>query len=76
MKENELAHKKNESQELKELTELVIKFVDFAKQLKDDGKITYDQYHNLTKNKIDFLNNVAEEKQSYNVNSVQKNLFY
>ncbi len=65
-----------ERSELRELIDLVNKFIDYAEQLKSKGKITEQQYIAMTKSKIEFLENIAEEKQEYIIEKQEKNLFY
>ncbi len=55
-------------EELQELTVLVNKFVDFARELKREGKIDEEQYQYLTKTKIEFLKETKEN------NYISKNL--
>lgn len=62
-------------EELQELIVLVNEFIDFANDLKTYGKITEEQYITITKNKIDFLNNV-ERRPIRKVIELQENLFF
>jgi hypothetical protein len=64
-------------EELQELTVLVNKFVDFARELKREGKIDEEQYQYLTKTKIDFLKETKENNYiSKNLEVVENDLFY
>jgi len=46
------------TEDLNELIALVVKFIDFAGDLKKEGKITDEQYKEMTKSKLTFLNSV------------------
>jgi hypothetical protein len=64
-------------EELQELTVLVNKFVDFARELKREGKIDEEQYQYLTKTKIEFLKETKENNYiSKNLEVVENDLFY
>lgn len=51
----------NKNDELRELVSLVEKFIEFADELKINGKIDEDQYTYITKNKIEFLRETQEQ---------------
>lgn len=51
----------NKNDELKELVSLVEKFIEFADDLKRNGKIDEDQYTYITKNKIEFLRETQQK---------------
>lgn len=51
----------NKNDELRELVSLVEKFIEFADELKSNGKIDEDQYTYITKNKIEFLRETQEK---------------
>lgn len=57
-------------QDLEELTKLINKFIGFADNLREEGKINEEQYTYLTKNKIQFLREARENE--YNSKSVDK----
>jgi len=62
------------NKDLVELTELVSKFIDFANQLKNDGKITEEQYYYITKNKVEFLKETKMNYQAKEKKNVGKDL--
>ncbi|SKC41964.1 hypothetical protein [Maledivibacter halophilus] len=51
----------NKKDELRELVSLVEKFLEFADELKRNGKIDEDQYIYITKNKVEFLKDAQEK---------------
>lgn len=54
--------KKENNSEVMKLIEVTRKFVDFAETLLKIGKITQEQYQNMTKNKHRFLNDMERKK--------------
>ncbi|WP_160323655.1 hypothetical protein [Defluviitalea phaphyphila] len=53
---------KNENnQELLKLIEITKRFLEFAENLLKNGKITKEQYQEMTKNKIRFLNDIEKK---------------
>lgn len=64
------------SSDLNELTKLVSKFMDFADQLKMNGKISEEQYHYITKNKVEFLKETSLSIYEAKEELQEKDLFY
>lgn len=52
--------KNDDGIKLKKLVQLTKDFIDFADELKKNGTITEEQYVELVKNKIEFINNVSK----------------
>lgn len=54
--------KKEKNSEVLKLIEVTRKFVEFAEKLLETGKITQEEYQNMTQNKLRFLNDMERKK--------------